>query len=136
MNGFDPIYRFWHEEEKKMYDVIKMAFNEHGIVDAIVGAAEEEDNIVEYEFDTIDGEIMISTGLNDSKNNVIFIDDLVECKFIEDGKPRFIFWDNGFRVFGVTGGELEDNLDMVEVVGNRYTHPEKYEEYKTNFKLN
>lgn len=131
-------FRFWHEEEKRMYSIAAVEYGENGVVKRLAGIYKNGSRmIIDKQLKLEDGVLIVFTGYLDKNKKEIFSGDLVKVHFISEDSPfdgeRFVFWDNGFRVHGLTTHEFSDNLDMIEVVGNKYENPKQYDEFIKNF---
>ena len=80
----------------------------------------------------IDGDLVPSTGIYEKQRKELYYGDIVICKFLPGKyKVRVVYWDNGWRVFGASTSEFENNSeDMVYKIGNKWEAKELFEDYE------
>jgi len=124
-------FHFWDDKEEKMYDVKEISFDRKGMPINIIVFTNDintETEIKSY----LEGDLIPSTGIYESQRKELYYGDIVVCKFLPGKyKVRVVYWDNGWRVFGVSTNEFENNsLDMVFKIGNRWEEKKLFEDYK------
>jgi hypothetical protein len=124
-------YRFWLKSQQKMFDVISPIFSTvtKEITDVEVG--ELLGDITKVHRFSIDAGVLIpSTGYLASGGKELFYGDMVHCSFLPElDKNRMVFWDNGWRILGVTTDEFKDNLDRIHNLGSKWENITLYSKY-------
>jgi hypothetical protein len=123
-------YKFWNKKEQKMYDVKEISYNRSRTPVNIIVYTEE------LKTDTAlmghgDGELIPSTNIVCKNKQELFAGDIVVCNFLpHKDKIRVVYWDNGWRVFGVSTEDFEANAhDMVFCIGHKHIQTKTYEHY-------
>ena len=124
-------YRFWDLKDKKMFEVKEITYT-HTSRPLFITVYEEKirkDKTILKSFD--EGHLLPSTGISCKNNEELFINDLVICNFLPGpNRIRMVYWDNGYRVFGISTDEFENNAnDLVFRIGSRFEMPKIYEDY-------
>ena len=118
-------YRFFSYFTKTVYDVDLIKYNEGGVPTDIVIRS----GITTLDKRITEGELIPSTGLFAGKDE-LYYGDLVACRFLEGNPMLLVFWDNGWRVFGVSAEEFKLNVeDSVLHLGNMFEDKELYKAY-------
>jgi len=122
-------YKFWDEKKKEMHIVYSISYSSIGFPISITNA---DGHILACN----DGILIHSTGYYDKELNEIYGGDILTCGFIDTAyKDRVVFWDNGWRVMGMTTSEFKDNCeDLSSIIGNIYEDDDLYKIYKEKYK--
>lgn len=120
-------YKFWDKEDKTMYRVSSISFDDKGIPKCIHLEHGDTDILEWYGEDTL----IPSTCLFDKNSDEIFMGDIVMCDFLDSVyKDRVVFWDNGFRVIGCTTDEFKIYCEQfVSKIGNIWEDEHLYKIY-------
>lgn len=121
-----PNFRAWLKPEQRMVDVYEMTFMD----DKITIISTDMNFYINDEF-----ELMQSTGLKDKHGKEIYEGDIVKYNLGRNIFTDIVDYDKDFAGFGVrdadadtifTFGELWADIELrsLEVVGNKYEHPE------------
>jgi hypothetical protein len=112
-----------------MFDVLSVVWDTNGEAESLI-VRTKHGNRERYEMKP-NSVLMPSTGIFVQDGEELFYGDLVV--YTGDGKPeaiRMVFWDNGWRICGVTTEAFEINSeDMAFKVGNKWENEDLYEKY-------
>ena len=124
------IYKFWDKKEEKMYSVKEISYT-RGIIPVNIVVYTDELKTDTAVKGYSDGELIPSTNITCKNKNELFAGDMVVCNFLsQKDKIRVVYWDNGWRVFGVSTEDFKENAnDMVFWIGHKYIQPKIYEHY-------
>ena len=124
-----PKFRLWRGADSKMYDIEALNWDKDSILGTMVVIKDEHGkykNVKVLSFDAV----IPCTGLSDGKGVMLYYGDLVLNTTIIPNRIAMIFWDNGWRIFGMSTDMFKLNVkDKIIRVGSRWTQHNMYMEY-------